>query len=131
MNLPFSVLLGGVAPCGGRNYLDAAEVHESALNLVLDQYDLTTMIKDEVLMVTSKERAEEHLANRVYRLDPAWQLTADELIEVITATVEPNSWHEVGGPGRLVPIRGGFVISAADAVHAKINQLLGQIDRVR
>lgn len=57
----------------------------------------------------------------------------DTLIELITTTVEPDSWDEVGGPGTIAdfPTNLSLVISQTQEVHEKISDLLEQLRRLQ
>ena len=103
---------------------------KSALNHILGTHRLGAMIKDEVLVITSREEVERHTVPRVYKSNRNWKLAGDDLINVITTTIAPHSWQEVGGPGSIVSVDGGLVISASSDVHEKINDLFRQIDRI-
>jgi len=115
----------------------------SALTLVLDGLDLSWTVRHEVLLITSKERAETTLAAKVYPVKDLLVGGTDEdkdddegrehydydrLIDVITSTVAPATWDEVGGPGSIAA--GSFnsaevlVVSQTYQVHAQIARLL-------
>ena len=49
----------------------------SALRLILEEFDLTYVVQDEVLKITSKEKADEILTTRVYPV-------ADLVIPIMT-----------------------------------------------
>jgi len=76
----------------------------SALNLVLHNLDLTYLVEDEVLLITTPEAGARRLTTKVYRVadliaadDQQQQVqNRDVLIHVIAATVAPQSW--AGGP---------------------------------
>ncbi len=55
----------------------------------------------------------------------------DSLIELITTTVEPQTWEEVGGPGTISPFQNNLslVISQTEDVHEQIVELLEQLRR--
>jgi general secretion pathway protein D len=58
----------------------------------------------------------------------------DSLIELITATVAPESWDEVGGPGAIHAGSGGnlsLVISQTQEIHEQIADLLEQLRRLQ
>jgi len=57
----------------------------------------------------------------------------DALIELITTTVEPTSWDEVGGPGSVKEFEGNLslVISQTQEVHEQIADLLEQLRRLQ
>lgn len=56
-----------------------------------------------------------------------------ELIELITTTIEPTGWDEVGGPGAISanPHTRSIAVSQTDAVHEQIAALLADLRRVR
>ncbi len=110
---------------------------ESALSLVLRGLDLTWAIHDEVLLITTPEEAELMLLTKVYEVsdlvicrNASGELWADfdTLIEMITVTIAPDTWDDVGGPGSIAPasLRGGDVLVIAQTyqVHRKIAKLL-------
>lgn len=59
------------------------------------------------------------------------QADFDSLIELITTTVKPQTWDEVGGPGSISEFRNNLslVISQTQEVHEEIVDLLGQLRR--
>lgn len=115
----------------------------SALNLVLRDLDLTWMIADEVLIITTPEEAELHLVPRVYDVKKLvtvqdmdgnlWQ-DFDSLIEAITGTIQPESWEGVGGPGSIASLeyRGAVVLIVRQThkVHAQLAKLLEDLAKI-
>jgi general secretion pathway protein D len=59
------------------------------------------------------------------------QADFDSLIELITTTVRPQTWDEVGGPGSISPFQNNLslVISQTEDVHEEIRDLLEQLRR--
>jgi len=57
----------------------------------------------------------------------------DTLIELITTTIEPQSWDDVGGPGAIesFPTNLSLVVSQTQEVHEKIADLLDQLRRLQ
>ncbi len=57
----------------------------------------------------------------------------DSLIELITATIQPNTWDEVGGPGsvREFATNLSLVVSQTQDVHDEIVDLLEQLRRLQ
>lgn len=112
----------------------------SALNLMFADLDLTWIISNEVLLITTPEVAESTLENVVYEVH---DLVAardekgvpvndfDQLIEVITSTVAPTTWDQVGGPGSIAPFEGNGItalsISQTQRVHEQIAKLLDDL----
>lgn len=57
----------------------------------------------------------------------------DSLVELMVATVEPNSWDEVGGPASVRPFETtlSLVIRQTQAAHDEIQDLLAQLRRLQ
>lgn len=57
----------------------------------------------------------------------------DSLISLITATVQPESWEDVGGPGTVAPFETNLslVIRQTEEVHEEIVDLLEQLRRMQ
>ena len=57
----------------------------------------------------------------------------DSLIDLITSTVKPTSWDEVGGPGSIEPFPTNLslVVSQTQEVHDEIVDLLEQLRRLQ
>ena len=106
----------------------------SVLNLVLAPLDLTYFVRDGKLHITTQDVADMELVVMVYRVDDLAGrytnksgqsfVTFDDLIEVITSTVTPGSWHEFGGPGTVQGFQGTLVVSQTGRVHQEIQRLL-------
>ena len=116
----------------------------SALDLMLGQLDLSYTIHDEVLLLTSKTAAEAMLSTKTYPV--ADLLVADasavggarngdyqSLIELITSSIAPTTWNEVGGPGTIQASRvaEAIVISQTFRTHREIENLLTDLRTVR
>jgi general secretion pathway protein D len=61
------------------------------------------------------------------------QADFDSLIELITTTIEPDSWDEVGGDGSIAPFETNLslVVSQTQEVHEQIVDLLRQLRRLQ
>ena len=103
---------------------------DTALKLMLDKMHLTAIVRNEVLMITSKDTAYDTLVTRIYDLRPNWNLSLDELMETILKNVAASSWEDNGGNGTITLVTQGLVITASLEVHGEINQLLVQFDRL-
>ncbi len=57
----------------------------------------------------------------------------DSLIELITTTIQPTTWDEVGGPGSIAPFETNLslVVSQTQDVHEEIVDLLEQLRRLQ
>ncbi len=81
----------------------------SALNLILSQFNLVPVIKDEVLVITTKDKATSTYDTRLYDVrdllvregDPGATVDFDSLIDTILTTVNPSSWDKSGGQGSV------------------------------
>ncbi|MDA1280900.1 MAG: hypothetical protein O3B95_12845, partial [Chloroflexi bacterium] len=90
---------------------------------------LTFVVRDEVLMITTRESAEENLLVVLY---PVADLVGakgekyDAWIRLINKLVEPDSWDYEGGPGSALacPASGCIVIAQTDEIHQSIERLL-------
>ena len=112
----------------------------SALDLLLSDLDLTFVIRDEVLMITTTAEAENILLTRVYPVADLVAPSDDDLvvgdtpdfgslIELITSSVGPNTWAEAGGPGTIQQHRKSLtlVVSQTYEVHREISTLLDSL----
>jgi len=104
------------------------------LTMALKDLDLTYTVTDDVLLITAPDFESYHLTWAIY---PVGDLvtagrSADELVQMLTTTIAPQSWEEVGGPGVVRGIRGvtqALVITQSCDVHRQIAALLAQLRR--
>jgi hypothetical protein len=101
----------------------------SALRLVLNDLELTYLVRDDALVITTPEEAESCLTTVVYPVHDLVLtkdgLDSDPLVELVTSTVSASSWDEVGGPGSLQVVAGGWmIVSHYDEVHTQLRSLL-------
>ena len=114
----------------------------SALDLMLKSSaeELTYIIDNEVLLITTQEESERRLEVIVYRVDDlvddgslasAYTADADTLIDIIVASVDHESWMENGtGEGEINAFPPGMlVISQTSRVHMEIERLLDDLRR--
>jgi hypothetical protein len=117
---------------------------ESALNLMLGEMDLTYVIRDQVLMITSKTEAENMLLDRFYPVGDLLNAEHDDLVagdgdeyrrlnELISSLVAPTTWDEVGGPGRMKAVPGAraLAISQTFEIHREIEHFLAALRAVK
>lgn len=114
---------------------------KSALRLVLDRYELTYVIRDEVLMITTPEEAEIQFRVCVYDVSDIFPKQAldrrprsgadfNPLVDILTYCIAYDTWAENGGAGYVRPLPPGLlVISQTQAVHEEIGALLAAIRR--
>lgn len=112
----------------------------SALDLIFrGTEDLTYIVDNEVLLITTEDEANFRLEVRVYRVDDllvadsgvglvgiAGDADYDSLVDLIVANVERQSWSENGtGQGEIRPFAPGMlVVSQTRRVHEQIDSLL-------
>ncbi len=108
-----------------------------ALRLMLKNLQLTYIIQDEVLFITTPEAADQQLRICVYDVreivGPAKDQSVDELIDAVVACVASETWAENGGgEAEIRWLQPGFlVISQTQAVHEEVHALLETIRDVR
>jgi hypothetical protein len=110
---------------------------EIALDLTMESLQLTWLVRDEIMLVTTPEAEENELEVRLYTCRDFLEIpssskhkdqTLDRLIDVIKYVIEPRSWVELGGTGVRQSLPGGIlVISASSRVHAQVEQLLEKL----
>jgi hypothetical protein len=102
-----------------------------ALKQLLSSWNLTMLIKDDVLQITSQLQSGNELVHRVYPIADLLQdpRNADPLIEILEQTVCVNSWSCVGGAGTIMYCtpRRLLVVNQTQAVHHEIEQLLAAL----
>ncbi len=105
----------------------------SALAHMLNPLNLDYVIRNEVLTITSAERAREQLDPRIYRVDQlvdSQEIPDATLIELITTMVAPDTWEQSGGTGRILSLSGthkSLVIAQTDQIHAQVADLLAKL----
>lgn len=113
---------------------------ESFLNKMLADINLTIIVKNETLNITTIEDAQspENMVTKVYPVadlvrTPDGQYDFDPLIDLITSTIEPDSWQDVGGPGSINGYydAASLVFSQRRDIHQQIEALLTTLRRVK
>jgi hypothetical protein len=113
----------GISPDAPITKLVSNTTAENALDLLLRDLGLTYMIRDEAILITSPEEAENNLMTRTYDVSdlPAYRTENgdsmpdyDSLIELIEKTIQPRSWDTVGGPASVQPVNGWSSATIAD-----------------
>ncbi len=127
----------------------------SALDLVLREHKLSWIVQDGALVITSRDKMQTTLTVRVYPIadligpvaevmappdgsrppfrDPLATVVggtdADEMMNTIKNTVQPDSWKAAGGPGTLKfsEDASALVCSQSREVHERMEQLLADL----
>lgn len=98
----------------------------SALRQLLEPLQLTWIVQNELLFVTTSVRAGETLETRIYDVDDLiYSGEFDSLIGVLTSTIEPDSWDEVGGPGSIREVDSGGVVALSIRQTQKNQERIG------
>lgn len=109
----------------------------SALRLMLKKLNLTYIIQDEVLLITTPDEAESQLLTCVYNIRGFVEDTSDKsidsLIDTIASCVSRETWKENGGTeAEIRALKPGMlVISQTQAVHEEIASLLNAVRDMR
>src|SRR5262249_46242555 len=98
---------------------------------VLASLGLEYIVRDEVILITSKEEHDTYLTIGFYRLGQLTAsplpLEAEQLRDVMMDYVHPASWREAGGPGRASHFRNVLVIEQTRNVHEECRQMFAAL----
>jgi hypothetical protein len=109
----------------------------STLRLMLKQHQLTFIVDDEVLLITTPDEADSRIKVCVYDVrdlvDGNAASALNELTDVVTSSVSADSWAQSGGgrgsvrsyPPNLL------IISQSQGVHGQIQDLLKRMRQMR
>jgi hypothetical protein len=114
---------------------------KNLLRSILDEQNLTYVVRYDQLLITTKFAADALTSLRVYQVhdlvvaanDPsAARPDFEHLIELITSTIEPETWREAGGtqgevkqfygPGVLT-----LIVTQTEKVHKQVEELLAAL----
>ena len=100
----------------------------SALRLILGGYYLTYLIKDDLLLITTEDKAYKNPTIVSYPV--VWN--GDDyqsIIDLIQQTIDPQSWDTVGGNGTILPypLYNEIFISQTEEVHEDILDLFRNV----
>lgn len=100
----------------------------SFLKLMLRDLDLTYVIADEVMKITTMEAADENLTTKVYSLPYHVAGHADDFKAAMQNSIVPDTWDILGGPSTATVVGSTLVISATEVVHEKVARLIVMVD---
>lgn len=117
----------------------------SCLRLVLSDLNLTYLVKDEVIKITTIEDAQspenmtvrlypvQDLVERVNSTDNARPAIDFKPLISLVEEIEPDSWQDIGGPGHVKGFDNAacLLISQRDDVHETIGRLMITLRRVK
>ncbi len=99
----------------------------SFLRLMLRELDLTYVIKDEVMQLTTAEAAEQNLVLEMYWFPDELTEKSDEVIKALTASVASDAWEQLGGPCTVSVIDNVLVVSATSEIHDGTTEFLEKL----
>ena len=101
---------------------------ESMLTLVLHDLGLAWTIDGEQILISTPEVAESRLITISYDArDLVPKEDYDSLIQSLTDTVRPESWDDVGGPGKITGKEAALSITQTVEVHRLIETWLADL----
>jgi len=109
---------------------------KSALKFILRDLNLTYIIRDEVLWITSQDACEASLDNRIYWFEGTGftHESINDCVSLIHTTIAPNTWEALGGPSSISSMpknsRPAIVIATTQVVHEQIENLLESLRQV-
>lgn len=109
----------------------------SILNLLLHPVELTWMVDDDALIITTVEETETRQSTRVYNVADLVAMggggnrdyDSDALVSLIESIVAPDTWDNVGGPASMESFRGILLIMQTEILHRQIDMVLETLRR--
>ncbi|QDS98447.1 sigma-70 family RNA polymerase sigma factor [Adhaeretor mobilis] len=104
---------------------------KSALKLLLREVeDLTYIVRDDVLVITSKDEANAHLETRIYNTGE-FKIDVEALSTTLQETVRSDAWQKNGtGEGVISQLNSNLLaISQTQAVHEEIAAFLTELQQ--
>ena len=105
---------------------------EELLDRVSEDVRVSWRRHEDGILVTSSNDAEEAHFTQVYPLMEAMSGTkicddAEELCQLVTYVMEPDSWDEVGGTGVIRPAGGAIVLRHRPDIHRRVRTLIANL----
>jgi hypothetical protein len=104
---------------------------------MMRRLQLTWIVRDEILMITTQAEADKHLDTCVYNVqglvDDADPKAVKALVDAICSCVASGTWAVNGGTGADIrPLPSGLlVVSHTPAVQEQVSALLSKIRKMR
>jgi hypothetical protein len=90
-----------------------------------DARELSSLLREKPDEAFKQSLIVAELAHQTLRSSPE-----ASLIEIITATIQPDTWDENGGAGSVRFYKGALIISTTPGVHREIERLLADLGKV-
>jgi hypothetical protein len=99
------------------------------LAAMLRAQTLTTVIRDEVLQITTPEDEESQSVTRVYDTRHLLRkaMSAERLCDLITAKIQPGKWDDNGGPGNVESYADLLVVNQTQAIQQEVERYLEKL----
>jgi hypothetical protein len=140
----------GVAPDTALSVHVADVTLRSALDVLLFQADLTFVVRNEVLLIVTNDKASTELTTKSHNVADLVTLdehagvedsddedaddedcAGDVFEDLVVTTIAPSTWDKVGGPGSISAFGNCRVISQTDEVHRQIDNLLAALRKLK
>jgi len=135
---------GGIDPTTTLVTISVKDISlRSALKMILTPLGLTSIVKDEVLLITTKAKAASTYETRLYDVrdlivhenDPGESPDFSALIDAIQSTVNPVGWDKAGGQGSVAPFSNNGICALMvwqNALgHEQIERLLEELRSIQ
>lgn len=101
----------------------------TGMELILKPIDLTYVIRDGMVVITSREAADQLLTTGQYAVRDLLHAdypsqSMDDLIRVVMTSVAPDTWEDTGGPGTICAYQGILIVRQTDHAHEEIVNLI-------
>ncbi len=99
----------------------------SFLRLMLREHELTYVIKDDVMQITTMQAAEGNLVLEMYRFPEELVGQSDTLVKALTSGIVPDAWETLGGPCSVTAIDHVLIVSATENIHEEVTTFLHKL----
>lgn len=124
--------LGGLADVDTQVTLKAEASVREILRRILDQHELTYIVQESTIEVTTKDHAGESPRTRYYDLSYVLPNSSNThlLVSAIQQTVAPLNWDVAGGQSTIAIVGSMMVVAAPDTAHHEIEAFLHGISKM-
>jgi hypothetical protein len=101
------------------------------LYAALAHYELSYEVREDCVAITTEDyvNSPDHLEIEIVDIRPlSPRVPAEKIISLLRATVEPNRWSTVGGPGTLHELQGLLVVQHRPEVLRQVRYVLSIIE---
>lgn len=121
----------GVSPDSPVTYQVANVSLQQALDDILVPLELDYVLQHEVLIITTKEKANELLKTRIYNVKELFgkKINPTFLTKYLTAKVSPDSWSKSGGKAALANFSNYLLVYQSQRAHREILKHLEKLKR--